>query len=225
MRAKIVFDIARAKAQPASPALVPRDRTMTPSQPATRRSSATSRHKCFLICGIIYSIFQTPWILREPSSSEGGSAEGVFPNAPSRALLNGPHRAFTNNNPGASLTGAIPLWALRTALRSLERWNRSVTPALAEDDESFARAVRERRESYCSRLRFSRLRWSWLRSRLMLGSQRGSCCGRRAVGRSRTARRRLRDCSPDSRCFAITAEWWCSSVWLVIRGPGRARGR
>ena len=115
----------------------------------------------FLICWIIYSIFWTPWILREHFPvltliEQGtlnvdryrGWTEDIFPCTPSRA--------FINNNPGASLTGAIPLWALRPALRSLERWNRSVTPprARADDGEIFGRAVRERREFYLLAIAF-----------------------------------------------------------------------
>lgn len=120
-----------------------------PSQPST------PRHNVFLICWIVYTIFWTPWILREhfPALTliERGTlnverylgwTDDIFPTAS--------HRAFINNNPGASLTGAIPLFLLRPALRSLEQWNRNVTPApvRADDGEILSRALRERREFY-----------------------------------------------------------------------------
>ena len=79
---------------------------------------STPRHNVFLICWIVYTIFWTPWILREhfPALTlieQGtlnverylGWTDDIFPTAP--------HRAFINNNPGASLTGAIPLFLLR----------------------------------------------------------------------------------------------------------------
>jgi hypothetical protein len=72
-----------------------------------------------------------------------GWTEDIFP---------GPGKgAFINNNPGASLTGAIPLVLLRPILARVDSWNQSqARPERREPDEGevFWRAVREGRGCY-----------------------------------------------------------------------------
>jgi hypothetical protein len=82
---------------------------------------------CFT-CWITYTVFWTPYIVREhfPAitlAQSGtlnvqrflGYTDDIFPS--------GPGRAFINNNPGASITGAIPLFILRPVLNRVETWN------------------------------------------------------------------------------------------------------
>src|SRR5579884_2283814 len=70
--------------------------------------------RVFVVCWLVYAVFWSPYIVREHfpalTLSETGSlnahrylgwSDDIFPMTP--------ERAFINNNPGASITGAIPL--------------------------------------------------------------------------------------------------------------------
>jgi len=74
--------------------------------------------RVFFTCWITFTVFWTPYIVREhfpaiPLAESGtlnvqrflGYTDDIFPSAPGRA--------FINNNPGASITGAVPLFVLR----------------------------------------------------------------------------------------------------------------
>jgi hypothetical protein len=110
---------------------------------------------CFT-CWITYTVFWTPYIVREhfPAitlAQSGtlnvqrflGYTDDIFPS--------GPGRAFINNTPGASITGAIPLFILRPVLNRVETWNlqQPLPPIPANDDgEFFWRTVREHLQFY-----------------------------------------------------------------------------
>jgi hypothetical protein len=110
----------------------------------------------FVVCWLVYVVLWSPYIVREHfpamTLAERGTlnverylgwSEDIFP---------GPEKgAFINNNPGASLTGAIPLVLLRPLLTRVNAWNQRqplpVSPA-SDKGEVFWRAVREGRGCY-----------------------------------------------------------------------------
>jgi hypothetical protein len=112
--------------------------------------------RVFFTCWITYTVFWTPYIVREhfPAitlAQSGtlnvqrflGYTDDIFPSAPGRA--------FINNNPGASITGAIPLFILRPILTRVEAWNLQEPPPpipANEDGEFFFRTVREHLQFY-----------------------------------------------------------------------------
>jgi len=118
------------------------------------RRSAVLR--VFLVCWLVYTVFWAPYILREHFPAMTLAEQGtlnverylgwtgdIFP-VPGKG-------AFINNNPGASLTGAIPLVLLRPLLARVDFWNqRQARPERREPDEGemFWRAVREGRGCY-----------------------------------------------------------------------------
>ena len=128
------------------------DRTMTESCDTGRRAWS---FRVFLTCWLVYCAFWTPYIVREHfpalAVAEGGSlnverylgwTEDIFP---------GPKGgAFINNNPGASLTAALPLVLLRPLLTRVDAWNRTLPrPARRPDDgEVFGRTLDEGRAFY-----------------------------------------------------------------------------
>ena len=112
--------------------------------------------RVFLVCWLLYTVFWAPYTMREhfPAitlAEQGtlnverylGWTDDIFP---------GPKKgAFINNNPGASLTGAIPLILLRPVLAKVDSWNRrQARPERPEpgEGEVFWRAVREGRGCY-----------------------------------------------------------------------------
>lgn len=112
--------------------------------------------RVFFTCWITYSVFWTPYIVREHfpaiTLAESGTlnvqrflgyTDDIFPSSSGRA--------FINNNPGASITGAIPLFILRPLITRVEAWNlrQPPTPIPANDNgEFFWRTVRERLQFY-----------------------------------------------------------------------------
>jgi hypothetical protein len=112
--------------------------------------------RVFFTCWITYTVFWTPYIVREHfpaiTLAESGTLNverflgytgDIFPS--------GPGRAFINNNPGASITGAIPLFVLRPLIARVETWNlQQPHPAIPvnDDGEFFWRTVRERLQFY-----------------------------------------------------------------------------
>jgi hypothetical protein len=108
--------------------------------------------RVFFTCWITYSVFWTPYIVREHfpaiTLAESGTlnvqrflgyTDDIFPSSPGRA--------FINNNPGASITGAIPLFILRPVITRVEAWNlQQPPPPIPANDEGefFWRTVRER---------------------------------------------------------------------------------
>jgi hypothetical protein len=111
--------------------------------------------RVFFTCWITYSVFWTPYIVREhfPAitlADSGtlnvqrflGYTDDIFPSAPGRA--------FINNNPGASITGAIPLFVLRPLAAQVKAWNlRQPHPPIPPNDgEFFWRTVNEGLQYY-----------------------------------------------------------------------------
>ena len=112
--------------------------------------------RLFLTCWVIYAAHWAPFMIREQFPAITLATEGtmnvqrflgwttdVFP---------GPRGgAFINNNPGASLLGAIPLILARPALDAVERWNDTLPSSYARASEPrYANdmLLRSRREWY-----------------------------------------------------------------------------
>jgi hypothetical protein len=111
--------------------------------------------RVFLTCWLIYTAFWTPYIVREhfPAAalSERGSLNVESYLGWSDDIFRGPQGgAYINNNPGASIAGAIPLILLRPWLGAIERWNEKRPPAILRDtsDPILVLAVATRREFY-----------------------------------------------------------------------------
>jgi hypothetical protein len=111
--------------------------------------------RVFLTCWLVYTFYWTPYIIREhfPALAlvERGSlnvdrylgwTEDIF-----RAPNGG---AYINNNPGASLTGAIPLLLLRPLLARVDQWNQRLPrPSVpANESDVFRRTVETGRGFY-----------------------------------------------------------------------------
>jgi hypothetical protein len=111
--------------------------------------------RVFAICWLVYTAFWTPYLLREHfpafTLSESGTlnVEGYlgWSNDIFRGARGG---AYINNNPGASLTAAVPLVVLRPVLRRVEEWNRTLprTGPPLNDPELVGRMVAEGRGFY-----------------------------------------------------------------------------
>ena len=110
--------------------------------------------RVFFTCWITYSFFWTPYIVREhfPAitlADSGtlnverflGYTDDIFPTA---------HGAFINNNPGASITGAIPLFVFRPLIAQVKAWNlkQPRPPIPPNDGEFFWRTVQENLQFY-----------------------------------------------------------------------------
>src|ERR1700683_5418590 len=112
--------------------------------------------RVFFTCWITYTVFWTPYIVREHfpaiTLAESGTlnvhrflgyTDDIFPSARGGA--------FINNNPGASITGAIPLFVFRPLIARVKAWNLKQPPPPIppnEDGDFFWRTVRERLQFY-----------------------------------------------------------------------------
>jgi hypothetical protein len=111
--------------------------------------------RVFLTSCLLYTLFWTPWIVREHlpaiALAESGSLNverylGWTPD-----IFPGPRGgAYINNNPGASLTGAVPLLLLRPILIRVDEWNQRLPrrPYQGQDDPIMARMAAEGRTFY-----------------------------------------------------------------------------
>lgn len=125
---------------------------ITPGKTERRRAVL----RVFLICWLVYMVFWAPYIVREHfpamSLAEQGTLNAEHYLGWTDDIFRGPHGgAFINNNPGASLTGAIPLVLLRSVLARVDSWNqRQPRPDHRNPDEGevFGRAVQEGRGFY-----------------------------------------------------------------------------
>ena len=84
--------------------------------------------RVFLTCWLLYTVFWTPWIVREHfpaiALAERGQLDVERYLGWTEDIFSGPHGgAYINNNPGASLTGAVPLLLLRPILVQVDNWN------------------------------------------------------------------------------------------------------
>jgi hypothetical protein len=110
--------------------------------------------RVFLTGWLVYSFFWTPYLIREHfpvlSLLENGSVnveryvgwtDDIF-----RSPAGG---AYINNNPGASLTAALPLLVFQPLLLRADHWNPGPPPTTSRDDgELFWRTLHEGRAFY-----------------------------------------------------------------------------
>ena len=124
--------------------------------PTGKDDRQRAARRVFFICWLVYSAFWAPYILREHFPAITLAERGT-PNVErylgwTDDIFPGPNGgAFINNNPGASLTAAIPLVLLRPLLARVDSWNqREPRPSRFEPNEGkvFARALREGRGCY-----------------------------------------------------------------------------
>ena len=118
-------------------------------------SAAGWAWRVFATCWLIYTAFWTPYLLREHfpafTLSESGTLNVERYLGWSNDIFRGARGgAYINNNPGASLTAAIPLVVLRPVLRRVEEWNRTLPRPTApqNDPELVGRMVAEGRGFY-----------------------------------------------------------------------------
>lgn len=111
--------------------------------------------RVFLTCWMVYTVFWTPYIVREHfpavALAERGSLNVESYLGWSDDIFRGPKGgAYINNNPGASITGAIPLLLLRPLLAWVDKWNQGLPrPECQEaDGELFCRILKEGRGFY-----------------------------------------------------------------------------
>ena len=111
--------------------------------------------RVFVTCWLVYTLFWAPYIVREhfPALAllERGSLNVEAYLGWSEDIFRGPNGgAYINNNPGASLVGAIPLVLLRPLLVRIDAWNQRRPPAASSafDEATLSRMVTARREIY-----------------------------------------------------------------------------
>lgn len=111
--------------------------------------------RVFVTCWLVYTVFGTPFIVREHFLTlalvEDGSLSVERYLGWTEAIFRGGRGgAFINNNPGASLTGALALIPFRPLLDRVDRWNQARPRAARSgaDDELFSRTLAEGRAFY-----------------------------------------------------------------------------
>jgi len=112
--------------------------------------------RVFLTCWLAYTVFWTPYIVREHFPAMTLAERGSLNVAPyigwTEDIFRAPNGGgYINNNPGASMVGAIPLVLLRPLLKTVDDWNqRRVRTNVSSSGEgkTFARMVAEGREFY-----------------------------------------------------------------------------
>jgi hypothetical protein len=116
--------------------------------PAASVSGRTWAWRVFLVCWVVYSFFWTPYLIREHFPALSLAERGTM-NVEQYAgwtddIFRGPSGgAFINNNPGASLTGAIPLLLFRPVLANLKEGRSGHAQQAHDDGELFWRTLRE----------------------------------------------------------------------------------
>jgi hypothetical protein len=111
--------------------------------------------RVFVTCWLVYCVFWTPYLIREhfPAVAlvERGSLNVERYAGWTGDIFRSPAGgAFINNNPGASLTGAIPLLLLRPLLIKVDQWSRILPrrQPVHDDGELFWRTLTEGRAAY-----------------------------------------------------------------------------
>ena len=112
--------------------------------------------RLFVSCWLIYAVHWAPFMIREQfpaltlANSGTLNVERFLGWSPD--IFPGPRGgAFINNNPGASIVAAVPLWVARPALTVIERWNDALPSSAAlraRAEFSRSSAVQGRREWY-----------------------------------------------------------------------------
>ena len=120
--------------------------------PSDRRAQCW---RVFLTCWLVYSVFWTPYIVREHfpaiALAERGTLNVERYVGWTDDIFVGPQGgAYINNNPGASVTGAIPLILLKPLLARVDKWNQALPrpSQRINDGEMFWRTLREGRAFY-----------------------------------------------------------------------------
>jgi hypothetical protein len=102
-------------------------------------NSGSPAKRVFLTCWLVFAAFWAPFIVREhfPALSlmEDGSLNVERYVDWSEDIFRAAGGAYINNNPGASLTGALVLIPMRPLLTAVERWNLTLPRAAARPDE------------------------------------------------------------------------------------------
>ena len=118
-------------------------------------SSGALAWRVFLTCWIVYTVFWSPYIVREHfpavALAERGSMNVEQYFGWTGDIFHGSQGgAYINNNPGASLTGAVPLLLMRPLLRRLDAWNQQLPRSESKNDEGevFLRTQAEGRALY-----------------------------------------------------------------------------
>jgi hypothetical protein len=123
---------------------------------ARLRDTFPSR-RVFLTAWLIFTVHWGPYMIREHLPAVAIATRGTLDVSPflgwTDDVFPGPRGgAFINNNPGASLVGAIPLVAARPLLDRIERWNDQSPASIARSahaERYSAKAlVEHRREWY-----------------------------------------------------------------------------
>jgi hypothetical protein len=111
--------------------------------------------RVFFTCWLVYTVLWAPYIVREhfPAIAivERGSLNVDRYLGWSPDIFPGPRGgAYINNNPGASLTAALPLFLLRPVLGRVDQWNQKLPRPSRTGDEGdlFWRTVSEGRALY-----------------------------------------------------------------------------
>jgi hypothetical protein len=112
--------------------------------------------RVFLTCWLVYTVFWTPYIVREHFPAMTLAERGSLNVAPylgwTEDIFSVPNGgAYINNNPGASMVGAIPLVLLRPLLKAVDEWNQGRPRAMVNgrgEGATFARMAAEGREFY-----------------------------------------------------------------------------
>lgn len=119
------------------------------------RGSRGLAWRVFLTCWLIYTAFWTPYIVREHFPAMTLAENGTLNVEPylgwSDDIFRSPKGgAFINNNPGASLTGAIPLLLFRPLLIRVDKWNQTLPrpPRGNPGDELFSKSLAAGRAYY-----------------------------------------------------------------------------
>lgn len=111
--------------------------------------------RVFLTCWLVYTVFWAPYIVREHfpavALAERGSLNVGRYLGWTEDIFRGPGGgAYINNNPGASLTGAVPLVLLRPLLTRVDAWNQKLPrrDRKSDDGDLFWRTLAEGRAFY-----------------------------------------------------------------------------
>jgi hypothetical protein len=111
--------------------------------------------RVFFTCWLVYTVFWNPYIVREHFPALTLFERGTLNVEPylgwTEDIFRGPKGgAYINNNPGASLVGAVPLVLLRPLLSAVDQWNQRRSPAvlLSDDEPILIRTVAARREIF-----------------------------------------------------------------------------
>jgi hypothetical protein len=112
--------------------------------------------RLFSLIWLVHTVHWAPYIVREHFPAITLAEQGTLDVSRflgwSEDVFRGPRGgAFINNNPGASVLGAVPLALARPLLAAIGRWNATLPPPVVREPpegEVYRRAVAERREWY-----------------------------------------------------------------------------